>query len=109
MTMLPTEFADLEPFALKWCLATEAERYATRLSSSIQEMQAFYDACAPRAEAAIAHCDAFPLHALPGEVRNLMQLLYSLILVSFPVEAWLQPRIPDSGAAALDCIREPVP
>ena len=28
--MLPAEFADLEPFADKWCLATERERYATR-------------------------------------------------------------------------------
>jgi hypothetical protein len=109
MAMLPSEFADLEPFAAKWCLATEAQRYATRLASTMQEMQAFYDACAPRAEAAIAHCDGFPLNALPAEAQNLMHLLYSLIMVSFPVEAWLQPRVPDSGATALDCILEPIP
>jgi len=28
-TLLPSEFSDLEPFAAKWCLATERERYAT--------------------------------------------------------------------------------
>ena len=28
MTMLPGEFSDLEPFAARWSLATERERYA---------------------------------------------------------------------------------
>jgi hypothetical protein len=27
--------------------------------------------------------------------------------VSFPVEVWRQPRVPDSGAAAMDQIVEP--
>jgi len=27
--------------------------------------------------------------------------------VSFPVEAWRQPRVPDSGAASIDAIYEP--
>ena len=47
---LPPEFADLEPFA-DWCLETEAERYAKRLASSMDELQAFYDAAFPRLEA----------------------------------------------------------
>ena len=58
--MLPAEFADLEGFS-DWCLPSERERYQKRLSSSMQEMQAFYDAIAPRAEEAIAHCDKFSL------------------------------------------------
>src|SRR5262245_9936305 len=107
MAMLPSAFADLEPFAQKWCLATETERYSTRLSSTMAEMQAFYDAITPRAEAAIAYCDGFPIDALPEEVQNLMHLVYSMIMVSFPVEAWSQPRIPDSGAAMLECVIEP--
>ena len=48
MTMLPGEFADLEPFAEKWCLATEPERYETRLATAMPELQAFYDAIEPR-------------------------------------------------------------
>lgn len=107
--MLPSEFADLEPFAAKWCLATETQRYAARLSSTMAEMQAFYDAITPRAEAAIAYCDRYPLDALPVEVLHLMHLVYSMIMVSFPVEAWSQPRIPDSGAAMLECVIEPAP
>ena len=39
--LLPRDFSDLERFAAKWCLATEAERYAERLASSMQEMQDF--------------------------------------------------------------------
>lgn len=105
---LPEEFSDLERYA-DWCLATEAERYGRRLASTIDEMQAFYDAFAPRAEEAIAYCDKFPLDDLPDDALNLMRLLYSLIMVSFPVECWRQPRVPDSGAAYLDLVVEPVP
>ena len=73
---------------------TERERYAQRMSSSMDEMQAFYDACFPRAEAAIAYCDQFPLDELPDDALHLLQLLYSLVMVSFPVEAWRQPQRP---------------
>jgi hypothetical protein len=30
-------------------------------------------------------------------------------MVSFPVECWGQPRVPDSGAAGLDLLVEPGP
>ena len=35
--------------------------------------------------------------------------LLTLVMVSFPVEAWRQPHIPDSGAAYLDLLIEPRP
>ena len=105
---LPTEFADLEPFS-DWCLDSEPQRFRKRMTSSMAEMQAFYDAITPRAEEAIAYCDKFPLDDLPEDVTNLMHLLYSMIMVSFPVECWKQPRVPDSGASSLDCVSEPVP
>ena len=104
--MLPAEFAALEPFG-DWVLATEPERYAKRLASPMDEMQAFYDAAFPLLEPAMAHLDAFPLHDLPEAERNLMYLMYSLIMVSFPVEVWKQARVPDSGAAYLDLVVEP--
>jgi hypothetical protein len=106
--MLPAEFADLKQFA-HWCLASEPERYQKRLSSSMHEMQAFYDAITSRAEDAIAYCDKFSLDDMPEDVLNLMRLLYSMITVSFPVECWKQPRVPDSGASTLDCVAEPFP
>ena len=107
--LLPPEFSDLEPFAETWCLAGEPERYAKRLASTMDEMQAFYNAVFPRAEEAIAYLDKLPLHDLPDDARRLLQLLYSLIMVSFPVEIWRQPYIPDTGTASFDLKIEPVP
>jgi hypothetical protein len=109
MAMLPSEFSDLEPFAAKWSLPTERERYAARLSSSMGDMQALYDALFPRTEAAKKYLDQFPLEDLPDDATNLLHLLYSLISVSFAVECWKQPHVPDSGAAYLDLVVEPTP
>jgi hypothetical protein len=107
--MLPAQFADLEPFAATWCLGSEPERFAQRMASSMYDMQAFYDAIIPRAEEAIAYCDQFPLDDLPEDVLNLMHLLYSMIMVSYPVECWGQPQVPDTGSVYLDLVSEPVP
>jgi hypothetical protein len=107
--MLPAEFSDLEPFVKDWCLDSEPERYAKRVSSSMDEMQAFYDAIFPRAEAAIRCLEKFPLDALPDDAFRLLKLLYSLILVSFAVEIWKQPRIPDTGTAQFELKIEPMP
>jgi hypothetical protein len=105
-TILPPDFADLEPFSA-WSLRTERERYAKRLSSSMEEMQAFYAAAFPRLADAMAHLDALPFEALPEDATRLLWLCYSLINVSFPVEVWHQPRVPDSGAATMDVVVEP--
>jgi hypothetical protein len=104
--VLPPEFADLEPFA-DWCLPSEAERYAKRLSSSMDEMQAFYDAAFPRLEQILTYLDDLPLDDLPEDAHRLLELSYSLVNISFPVEVWRQPRVPDSGAASMDAIVEP--
>ncbi|MGN2639958.1 hypothetical protein ACWEKT_22775 [Nocardia takedensis] len=105
--LLPGEFADLEPFAETWCLETEPERYGRRLDSTMEQMQSFYDAVTPRAEAALVYLDRFALDELPDEARRLLWLLYSMVMVSFPVEVWSQQRVPDSGAAMLNCVLEP--
>ena len=108
-TMLPAEFSDLESFASTWCLATESERFAQRLAVPMAEIQAFYDAITPRYEEAMAYCDKFPLDDMPEDAVNLMHLLYSMIMVSFPVECWGQGPVPDTGAAYLDLLAEPGP
>ncbi len=104
--VLPPPFADLEPFAA-WCLPTEAERYAKRLASPMDELQAFYDAAFPRLEEILAYLDSFDLDSLPDDAGRLLLLTYSLINVSFPVEVWRQARVPDSGAASMDAVVEP--
>lgn len=106
-TMLPAEFSDLEPFAEKWCRAEEPDRWAVRMSTPMPEIQAFYDAITARAEEAIAYCDKFPLDEMPEDAHNLLYMLYSMVTISFPVECWGQPRIPDTGAAELDLVSGP--
>lgn len=104
---LPGEFADLEKFS-DWIIDTEPERYRKRLASDMAQMQAFYDAAFPRLEEALDYLDQFPLDDMPDDARYLTHLMQSLIMVSFPVEVWKQPRVPDSGAAYLNLVRETV-
>ena len=104
--LLPAEFADLAAFE-DWMLDTWRARYEKRLASSIDEMQALYDAMFPRLQQILDHCDAHPLDDLPDDVRNLMLLVFSLCEASLPVEAWRQPRVPDSGAADIQMAHEP--
>ena len=106
MPTLPAAFRELEPFA-DWCLETEAERYAKRLGSTMDELQTFYDAAFPRLEEAIEHLDRQELRSLSTEDSHLLWLCYSLVNASFPVEVWRQPRVPDSGAASMDVVVEP--
>jgi len=105
-SQLPAPFADLQPFA-DWSLPTETERYAKRLASSMAELQAFYEAAFPRLEDMAVYLEQLPLHDLPDDARALLFLSFSLINVSFPIEAWHQARVPDSGASTLECLLEP--
>jgi hypothetical protein len=106
MPVLPSDFADLEPFA-DWALESEAERYAKRLSTTMDHFQLFYDTAFPRLDDAIGYLDQFDLGALPEDAKHLLWLCYSLVNVSFPVEVWSQARVPDSGAARMDMVVEP--
>jgi hypothetical protein len=107
--MLPADFGDLEAFAADWCLGSETERFAKRMATPMDQMQAFYDAITPRARDAIEYCNRYPLDDMPEDVVNLMHMLYSMVMVSFPVECWGQARVPDSGATSLECVVEPGP
>ncbi len=57
----------------------------------------------------MTYLDQTPLDDMPEDGVNLLHLLYSMVMVSFPVECWGQPRVPDSGAAYLDLMVEPGP
>src|SRR5262245_56297490 len=106
---LPGAFADLEPFVDRWCLPTERERYARRLASGMEEMKDFYAAMFVRVPAALAYCDRFPLDEMPDDAARLLQLVHSFVMVTFPVEVWGRPDIPDTGGASLERVVEPVP
>lgn len=93
---LPHAFRELEPYVEDWALATRQERYDMRLSKTIDELQAFYDAIAPRAEEAVAYLNQADPDDLSEDATRLLHLLHSMALVAYPVNVFKQPRIPDA-------------
>ena len=91
---LPEPFADLEPY-IAWSLATEQERQRKRVSSSMADIQAFYDAILPRMDAVISYLDQFPLEAMPADARRLLDLTFSLAEIAPAVEQFKQPSVAD--------------
>lgn len=108
MAAFPAQFAALEPYA-EWALPSESDRYAKRLASSMDELQSFYDTALPLLEANADYLKSVALDGISEEDLNLLRCLQALVTVSFPVEAWHQPYVPDSGAASIDVTVEPRP
>jgi hypothetical protein len=91
--LFPKEFADLEALGATWATGSDNECYWGCTGSSMEDMEAFYDAVFPRAHEILAYCDRFDVRNPPEEMRVLMSMLYSLILVSSAVEAWKRARV----------------
>ncbi|PJK24293.1 hypothetical protein [Mycolicibacterium goodii] len=109
MARLPSAFAELEPHAETWCLATESERWNQRVTSTMPELHRFYDDFFPRLEEAIEYCDKYPLDDMPEDAVNLLHLIYSLIMVAMSVEIMHQPAPVDSADAVMLRTGEPSP
>ncbi|AKS31882.1 hypothetical protein [Mycolicibacterium goodii] len=109
MARLPSAFAELDPYAETWCLATETERWEQRVSSTMPALHEFYDAFFPRLDEAIEYCDKYPLDDMPEDAVNLLHLIYSLIMVAMSVEIMHQPAPVDSADAVMVRTGEPAP
>lgn len=92
--LLPAEFEDLTQFS-GWILPTEVDRNAMRLSSSMDDIRALYDAVLSQAEAIFGYLNGFELDNMPAEARNLLYLTLSLIEVAPAVEYYGEPHIPN--------------
>jgi hypothetical protein len=94
-SMLPAGFEDLEPHVAAWSLPTEEARYSKRISTSLEELRAFYDAIYPRMDAVMTHLCAYPaggLAELPADTRRLYRLALAYFEASHPVELhWAGP------------------
>jgi hypothetical protein len=73
----------------------------------MDELQAFYDAAFPRLAASTELLQGIALDGISDEDQHLLWLFSALVTVSFPVEVWRQPRVPDSGASSVDVVVEP--
>jgi hypothetical protein len=88
---LPPPFAELEPFT-HWALATERERLMARESSTIEELQMFYDAMMPRLIAIVEYLNRFPLDHMPEDARRLFDMALSVVEVSIATDLYRQPK-----------------
>ncbi|MFI5798128.1 hypothetical protein [Streptomyces sp. NPDC051677] len=104
--VFPADFAALEPFA-DWAVQGEKARYAKRVASTMEELQSFYDVAFPLLEKGAAYLEKVSLDGIGEEDRHLLWAFCSLVTVAFPVEAWGQPRVPDSGPSSIDAVVEP--
>jgi hypothetical protein len=104
--VLPPAFSDLERF-MEWSLPTERERYQKRVASSMDDLQRFYDVAVAHAKEAREYLDEFDITALPPDALRLLWLMFSLISVSYSIDVFGQPRVPDSGAIYVDRVAEP--
>ncbi len=93
VSLLPEPFRDLEIFVDAWALPTEAARNEKRLSSTMEELEVFYQAMAPRMEAIMEYLNQFPLDQLPEDPKRLFYLTLSLAEVAPAVELFKQPGV----------------
>jgi hypothetical protein len=98
--VLPLLFADLEPFASDWSLATEKERHDHLVSRSIDELRPFYDAMLPRMDAITDYLNRFPLDAMPTDAQALFDLGMTFMESAHPIDLrWKTTDIEDKFPA----------
>ncbi|BAI98770.1 hypothetical protein Sj15T_38380 [Sphingobium sp. TA15] len=93
---LPRGFEDLEPFVEQWALEDFQARNEHRFAAGMAQVQAFYDAVAPRAPAILDHLDPLPLDALSPDEKRLYQLLMAVAHCALSVEFHGQLAPPNS-------------
>ena len=91
--VLPKQFKDLESFA-EWALVTERQRNQKRGTSTMDAIQAFYDAIFPRMEAIVEYLNQYPLDQMPGEAERLFHMTLSLAEIAPAVELFKEPGVP---------------
>ena len=107
--LLPESFSEFEPFCDKWLAETERARNQIRITSSLEENVAFYDAVMPRFEEMLKHLDNFPVSNLPPAEDNLLKLIYGFVEASCPAERFNSPVVTDTFAPERFTIHEDSP
>jgi hypothetical protein len=94
--LLPEAFSDLEPFVSYWASEGFEKRRFQRSDTTMEEIQRFYDAVYPRAEAAMVYLEPLGIRDLAGPDRRLAQLILALGQASMAVEVHREVRVPYS-------------
>lgn len=89
--VLPEAFQGLEPFVEKWALSREVERNRQRRSSTIEQLQEFYDAMLPRMDEIVSYLNQFSLDEMPEDAERLLHMGLSLMEVAPAIELLGEP------------------
>ncbi len=97
--LLPESFQDLAPH-LAWALPTEHERRAKRATSTMAQLQFFYDTMLARMEEALPFLGQFPPDNVPLDVQRLFLLATALAEIAPAIEMY-----GEQTAEGLDVLR----
>lgn len=89
---LPTGFEDLAAWA-DWSLARMDERRDRRASSSMDEIDAFYNAVLPRMDDVLAHLASSQLDGMDPRSEALMNMALMLAEIAPAVEQFGEPTV----------------
>jgi len=90
--LLPEQFAELESFS-DWILASANERSRKRVTSTMPELKAFYQAMMKHIDAIIEYFKQFSIDEMPQDTRRLLLMSLSLVEISHAVELYGQPTV----------------
>jgi hypothetical protein len=93
---LPAGFEELEPFVAFWAGKTSQARMNARCSSSMEDIQRFYNAMTPRTEEALCYIEQFPIDAIPEDANRLLCLVLALAQAHISVEVHGTARAPNT-------------
>ncbi|WP_372721946.1 hypothetical protein [Immundisolibacter sp.] len=91
---LPRGFDDLECWVAEWAIGEEAARNRKRLASSLDQLQAYYNALLPRMDAIIPHLNQYSLDALAPAEQTLLEMALMFMEVAPAVEIYKHPDVP---------------
>lgn len=89
------DFQTLEPFVQEWGLPTREARLEKRLTTTIEDLRAFYEAMTPHLQGVIAFLDQWPLDKIPEEHRRLADTALMLCEIDNPVNKWRSNTLSD--------------
>ncbi|AJP47629.1 hypothetical protein PG1C_02410 [Rugosibacter aromaticivorans] len=82
------ELSALEAHIAAWGLPTTEHRLSKRLSSSMDEVRAFYDAMLPKLPEVIDYLNQFPLDGIPKNDNPLVWATLAMCEVDNAVNKW---------------------
>lgn len=89
---LPKEFAELERFS-DWILPTHSERNRKRVTSTMPELKAFYEAMMQHIDRIVEYFKQFSIEEMPQDTKRLLFMTLSFADAAHAVELYGQPTV----------------